>query len=237
MEDKEINAFDKAFGLSLIGINEETLEDLGEIGIDSLLENDSLIEQIPILKVGVSACKTAVGIRDRILFQKTINFIKEFNNGTISKSNLENHRKKINDDKKLYKEYSYVIRLIDLVSDKFHAEMLAKFYRSYILEEINWDQFCELSEANRRMFVSDCKLLKRIGYIKREKTIADDEESSVNRLYSLGLIIDERSHSHINQLTYTIVGEDGNEEERTPREEDAVILTKLGKLFCKYLDI
>ena len=132
----------------------------------------------------------------------------------------------------MYEEYEYVIRLIDLASDKFHAEMLAKFYRAYILEEINWNQFIELSEANRQMFSFDCKFLKRVGYFKREKTIAEDEESSVNRLYSLGLVIDERSHSNNKQLTYSVIGE-----EEMFCKQDAVVLTKLGNLFCKYLDI
>lgn len=199
-----------------------------------LFEDGSIIKRYPILGLAFSICKTTVGIRDRLLYTNVIEFIEEFNKGTISKADLEKHKKNVNDDRKIKKEYEFVLRYIDLCTSKSHAAILARIYRSYVLEEISWDQFCELSEVNGRLFVSDGELLKQIGFLNRLTAVSEDDESRINRLYSLGLIIDKRLHSNTGFLYEFSNGETYN---NMDDEENAIVLTKLGKLYCKYLDV
>ena len=49
--------------------------------------------------------------------------------------------------------------LLDKTIDTDKAEDLASFYKAYIKNDIFWDDFCELSEALNRMFISDRILL------------------------------------------------------------------------------
>ena len=56
-----------------------------------------------------------------------------------------------------------VIILLNSNIDIKKSELLAKFYRAYVNEEINWATFCELSDITSRLFISDLQLLYEIN--------------------------------------------------------------------------
>lgn len=71
--------------------------------------------------------------------------------------------------------------------ENIQSQVLGRFYSAYVKGAISWDKFCELSEANRRMFVNDYHILceaARNGGIN----INDRELYQVERLISLGLL-------------------------------------------------
>lgn len=61
----------------------ELVAEYAEIGIDSLRESDAL-KDIPIVSTLAAICKVGYNIRECNLIKQTLDFIMEFNAGTIS---------------------------------------------------------------------------------------------------------------------------------------------------------
>lgn len=161
--------------------------DVLEVGLDSLLE-DGLLKDLPIVGLLVGISKTAQNIYDRNLLKQTLIFIKEFNAKTIPRDKLESHRNKLLDDpKSAEKELGRVIVLLNANVDVEKSSLMGRFYKAYVLEQITWECFCELSDVVNRMFISDLGLLYRIndGSIKDTMSCA---EYRADRLISLGLV-------------------------------------------------
>jgi hypothetical protein len=67
-------------------------------------------------------------------------------------------------------------------------------YLAYVKEEITWTKFCELSEANRRMFISDYDVLLRLSRNRAGEQILDNKNKyMVGRLIGLGLLVEKES--------------------------------------------
>lgn len=80
------------------------------------------------------------------------------------------------------------------------SEILARFYRAYVEQQINWDTFCELSEVTSRMFVSDIKLL----FAVYNKHVSDTSQCPVyqaDRLIALGLLNSAMKSMSIGSVT------------------------------------
>lgn len=87
--------------------------DLGELGIDQLLDNE-VIKDVPIVGVFVKVSKAVVAIRDRYLLKKLIIFIMSINDGSISQVKIDDHRRRLeNEPKKLYKELESIMIIVD----------------------------------------------------------------------------------------------------------------------------
>lgn len=71
--------------------------------------------------------------------------------------------------------------------EEIQSKILGSFYLTYIKGAISWEKFCELSEANQRMFVNDYAILhEAINY--GGIAINKRELYQVDRLVSLGLL-------------------------------------------------
>ena len=161
--------------------------DVAELGIDSLLD-DGIFKGIPIVSLLVGVGKTAQNIHDRNLLKQTIKFINTFNEKSIPYPKLEKHRKKLKDKPQFAEEeLGRVIILLNSNVDLKKSELLAKFYSSYVNEEIDWEMFCELSEVTSRLFISDLQIL----YAVHQKKISDTSQCSsykAERLIAIGLL-------------------------------------------------
>ena len=78
--------------------SKNSLIDLGELGIDSLLD-EGILKDIPIFNLLIGVKNTAQNIHDRNLLRQTLQFIQEFNNGTIDEEKLAKYKEKINEKK------------------------------------------------------------------------------------------------------------------------------------------
>lgn len=67
------------------------------------------------------------------------------------------------------------------------SEILARFFRAYVEEQIDWDTFCELADVTSRMFVSDIKLLFAV-YNKQISNTPQCRGYQAERLIALGLL-------------------------------------------------
>lgn len=179
-----MDKFAKEFGNSLIVNVEDDIKDYLEMGIDSFIENETL-KEIPIVSSIVSGLKVAKNIYDRNLLKRTLEFIEELNNGTIERDKLIAYKSTIeNNSKKCEEELGRVLIYLNNFIDKEKSVMLAKFFKSYIKEEITWSEFGEYAELINRLFVQDISLIKglEIG------TMLPADYHRIERLNSLGII-------------------------------------------------
>lgn len=194
------------FKESLFENSEELVGDYTELGIDSFI-NDGVLKDIPIVKTIVSVLKIGKNVHDRNLLKQSLNFIKEFNNGNIDEEKLQNYKIEIEKNtKKCEKELERVLLLLNNFIDVQKSIILAKLFRAYINEQINWNEFCEFSEIINRLFIQDIQILKGIKDKNIDIMSNREDEFRIERLYSLGLIglsfnpvtYDDLKNGHIN---------------------------------------
>jgi len=147
------------------------------------------LRELPIVSTIITGLKVAKNIYDRNLLRQTLTFIEELNNGTVSKDKLIAHRSTIeNNPKKCEEELGRVLIYLNSFIDKEKSMMLARLYKSYVAEEINWNEFCEYSEIINRLFIQDIRLLKDIYENKINDIENVNETYRLDRLTSIGLI-------------------------------------------------
>lgn len=215
--DKIIPAFEITLLDSTLS---DACADISEIGIDSLLD-EGIFKSIPIVNVLIGTAKTAQNIHDRNLLRQTIKFINTFNAGTINQKKLNKYREKItNDSRKSEEELGRVIILLNNNIDIKKSELLAKFYKAYVSESINWEQFCELSDVTSRLFISDLPLLFKV-YTNEVHDTSHCITYQAERLISIGLL-----SSAVQSMTIS-----SNNRSNT---EKYIQINDLSKMFCKF---
>lgn len=208
-----------SFEISLFEPTFSNAIDYIELGIDSIIDNET-IKGIPIVSTVVGIGKTVYNIRERILLKNMLTFIKEFNKGQIEQEKLEKYRKSIDEDKvKAEKELGRVLVILDKTIDDIKTKMLANSFRAYVFGQIDWEQFCEVTEAINRLFISDIALLYKIegGQVTDTKHCAIYQ---ADRLISLGLVN--------NAMKSMIISNNSNS-----RTERYLSINEFGKMFCK----
>ena len=176
-----------SFRESLFDGAADSIIELGELGIDSILD-DGLFKELPIVNFLIGVKNTAQNIHDRNLIKETLQFIKEFNSGTINKEKLQEYKEKIeNDSKKAEKELGRVVIILNSTIEVEKSKMIANLFRNYINQNINWEEFCEFSEIVRMLFLNDIIYLRRI-YTGQMKDTTNCVLYPIDRLTSLGLI-------------------------------------------------
>jgi hypothetical protein len=205
--------------------------DFSEMGIDAAINNDILAE-VPIAKSIVAFCKTGAAIRDRNLLKQTLKFIDEFRKNTISSEKVEAYKRKMDNSKFAEKELSRVIYLLDCNIDTIKSGVLARMYASYIDGNINWSVFCELSDLNSRVFITDYKALVAMDE-------CDIDHYIVERLIGYGLMMEIESPSKVSTINDIFSGMRNKKDPNIAfdlNREPCVIMTEFGKLVRSFLD-
>lgn len=181
--DKIIPAFETTlFDPTLSGACVE----MTELGIDSLLD-DGVFKGIPICNLLIGVGKTAQNIHDRNLLKQTIKFINTFNEKSVRPEKIQKYRKRINENPHFAEEeLGRIVILLNSNVEIKKSGLLAKFYRAYINEEIDWNTFCELSDITSRLFISDLQLLYSV-YRKEVSDTSQCPTYKADRLIALGL--------------------------------------------------
>lgn len=213
--DKIIPAFETTLFDSTLS---DACVDMAEMGIDSLLD-DGVFKGIPVVSLLIGVGKTAQNIHDRNLLKQTIKFINTFNAKSISSAKIEKYRQRLKDNPQFAEEeLGRVVILLNSNVELKKSELLAKFYRSYVNEEIDWSLFCELSDITSRLFISDLQLL----YNVYRGQISDTSQCPVykaDRLIALGLLDSAMKSMSIGSAT-------GSHTQRY------IQANNLGKLYC-----
>lgn len=204
--------------------------DFAEIGLDNLLSDitdSEILQEIPIIKTIYSVCKVGLAIQEKHLLKKTLVFIKEFNSKQIKPKKLEKYKKKINEQPHyVEEELGRVLILLNKILDDSKAVILAKLYRNFIEEEIDWEQFCEFTDITERIFLSDIKVLLH-GYKHKGVDLGDFPNYHLDRLISIGLF-----ENH-NRLGGNIVFSSGDSSVDQDVNKD-VDVTEIGVIYSKY---
>lgn len=191
------------FNDSLVIDSSDIVGDYLELGIDSILENDSL-KEIPIIKTFISVRKITKSIRERNLIKNLAIFINELNSGKINKEKLSRHREELRKNpKKAEKELGRILIILEQTIDNIKSSILGRLYKSYINQEIDWDIFIEFSEITNRLFMFDINILK-VMWSQAYNTYIEqkDDNFRIERMYSLGIIgnifpsMNETKHLH-----------------------------------------
>ncbi len=195
--------------------------DIAELGIDSVLD-DGIFKSLPIASVLIGLGKTAQNIHDRNLLKQSAQFINTFNTKTISQTVLNKHRNKLNNNPKFAEEeLGRVVILLNSNVETKKSELLGKFYRAYVLEEINWELFCEFAEITSKLFVSDLKLLLDIfsGVVTNTTQC---QGYKAERLISLGLLDSAPKSISIGNIGSSM-------------SQNYIRVNELGKQFCEII--
>ncbi len=195
-----------------------------EIGIDEVLENN-VLQEIPVMNTISTAYKIGLNIRERNLAKQTLAFLRSFNNGSISQEQLDAHREELESNPdKLEQELSRIIIILDEHIETMQSQILGTFYLSYVKSAISWDKFRELSEANRKMFFCDYKILREAALNDGLMT-TDCKLYQVDRLISLGLLNNNnRLDGSVSVIPVT-----------ASKHSKDILLTSFGKTFYQHL--
>lgn len=183
--DKDNTPPENDLGLSMIDtIRSSQLsnvaEDLAEVGLDALI-NDSTFRDIPIIGSIVGVTKAIASIKDKILARKIYSFLVELKKIPANKrkkflDNMENNpdfKRKVGEN---------LIMLLDRLDDLDKPALVAKIFKAYVQNDINYHQFLRFESVIDRVLIKDLQnLLKEIS----------NQSSAVNAfaeyLYPLGL--------------------------------------------------
>ncbi len=174
------------FQETLFKDNKDIFENIVEFGIDSVLE-EGLLKDIPIVGFFVGAKNAFQNLQDRNLLNQTLQFIKEFNLKKIDAKKIEKYKNKISNSKQAEKELGRVLIILNSIIDIEKSKMLAKVFRYYVDEKINWDEFCEFSEIIKNIYLNDINYFEKI-YFGKIKSTVNYPLYPFDRLVSLGLI-------------------------------------------------
>lgn len=203
----------------------ELAADYVEIGIDAVLDS-GVLKEIPIVKTISSICKVGYNLHERNLIKQTLSFIDGFNSGNLSQEKVEEYRKELESNpSKAEKELGRVLIILGNHIENIQSNVLGGFYSAYVKGAISWRKFCELSEANRRMFVSDYMIL---GEAARNEgiNIENRELYQVDRLISLGLL---QNQNRLGGAMWVKVLEPAGQ---TGKD---VMVTSFGKMFYQHM--
>lgn len=161
--------------------------DLLELGIDSIIDNPFL-ESLPIARIMLGAGKSVLNISERHFLKQTYYFLLAFNTGDIDKKAYEEYKGRINrDPKKGEEELGRVMIILNRSIERKKAEILGRLFQAYVCRRIDWDEFCDFSDALDRLFISDIPLLKKVV---QEDIVNPEEKESYkgDRLSAMGLV-------------------------------------------------
>ena len=176
------------FNDSLVIHSSDIVGDYLELGIDSILKNDSL-KEIPIIKTFISVGKITKNIRERNLIKNLAIFLNELNSGSIDKEKLNKHKEELKQDrKKAEKELGRVLIILEQTIDNIKSSILGKLYKAYINQEIDWNLFIEFSEITNRLYVNDLNVLLLVFKNELSETSNRSDLYKIERLNSLGII-------------------------------------------------
>ena len=163
----------------------EIIKDISEVGIDSFL-NDGILKDIPLVNSVFAFYHMGKSIYAHHMFRQLIAFLKEVDAGSIPEAKRIEHAAQMEQNpEKAQKELYLVLDTIDRSNEEEKASCFGKLYRAFVMAEIGWGQFTELTEVLTRMFIHDLPILRQLktGPIVNE----DNGMYQCQRLQAIGL--------------------------------------------------
>lgn len=206
------------FGDHTVDFTKDTLQ----LGIDSFV--DEPLKRVPFASFIINSAKLCYNVHDRNLLNQAFTFVKEFYGEAIEPEKLQKYKDSIEEDsKKAEEELGRVLIILNRTIDFEKTIILAKLYRAYINEKIEWDEFVELSEVNERLFVNDISIVLEI--YKNGISVDKGKIDNLARIVLTGLLKNDGRFDSDSNVNDVIVSD----------QIDAVKLTALGNKFCSLI--
>ncbi|GAB3529215.1 hypothetical protein GCM10027443_08090 [Pontibacter brevis] len=164
-------------------------KDLGEIGLDKLLE-DGLFKDIPIIGTGISVVNLINSVSDKILLTKIIHFISEL--GLKNQEEVTEFKEKYLKDKDYSKIGSKILLVLERADSLTKIRWLAKSLRLFVCREISKDEFLRISSIINTAYVED--VIQIIIFDKREEITSHNDLIDtyiLDHLFSVGLLANQ----------------------------------------------
>ena len=184
--DKLVPAFKESiFNESLA----DTMTDLAEIGIDSIL-SEGLLKELPIFSILIGSVRTVRSLQERNMLRNTAIFLDTINSKKINSEKLNQYKTKLQDEKVAEKELGRVLILLSQYVDNIKSRMLGVVFWKYVNGEYTWNKFCELSDIVSRLFIDDLAYLDEVAKSpeKKKQYHIYGIPYNIKRLESLGLL-------------------------------------------------
>ncbi|MED4060249.1 hypothetical protein [Priestia megaterium] len=116
--------------------------DYSSLLIDNFVKDNSILEEIPLLKTIVAGTNIGLAIKERFFVKKFLNFLTEFHNGDLNERDLTEFKWKM-DSKPNYKDkvIETLVIMIDRHSIVNQSKIMANLFISHIKEDIDWNRF------------------------------------------------------------------------------------------------
>jgi hypothetical protein len=129
--------------------------DYGELSIDSTLP-EGLVQEVPIVKTLYSLLKFGANVRDHLFLKKILTFMRGIE-GVDPKQRRKMIRHIDGSHKYEIKVGEKLLYIIDSCDDHEVSAQIAKLFRAFLEEEIDYDSFLDASSIIRRITPSDLK--------------------------------------------------------------------------------
>jgi hypothetical protein len=131
--------------------------DLGEFEFGALLD-ESVLQEIPIIKSVIACRKTWTAIHDQLFLRKVVKFLVTRPNFTKEEQEAF-VREHLSDSKKVKKLGDVIVLILDKFDDFEKPEMLAKVFAAHVRGKIPFENFRRLASAIDIGFIEDLKVL------------------------------------------------------------------------------
>lgn len=154
--------------------------DLGEIALDSLLE-DGILKEIPVFGSIVKVAKLGANLSDFLLYKKVYKFLFQIKEIPLDQ------RKKFYSDIITSNEYNKnigeaLLFILDKLDDIQKPEIIGKLFAATLIGKLSYKDFLRLSYIIGRIFIPDIYELRNL------RTGMSVENESKSNLYNLGLM-------------------------------------------------
>jgi len=185
--NKSVNASLKSNSLH------EILKEIGEIGIDNLLD-DGLLKDIPVISTMIGFAKTGLNFQNKILAKKLINFLIEIDK-VPAKDRNQFITKIDNDTNYETKVGETIVMILDKANSFEKSRLHAKLLKASIDEIITYPEFLKLSNIINRAYIRTLYKLIEIQSNNHVDNSIYEELFNLN-LVSLNLVGNVDNHSN-----------------------------------------
>lgn len=170
--------------------------------------------QIPIISTVSTLYKTGHSLTSAFNLRKMAVFINNSNNST-SDDERNKYLKDYEQNKRKYDEQiSYLIMILERYTNLRKAKFLSKIYLAFLRNKITWIEVCKYGETIDRFLPGDYDMLKKSA---EYSTLYDRETDTIQRLISLGLVIEEIRKSNVKHKEGTVIIDDPEDMEKKER--------------------
>ncbi|WP_195337130.1 hypothetical protein [Paraclostridium bifermentans] len=142
-------------GKSILCNTEDIAKEYSELALDYFFD-EGVLKNIPVVGSISSIIKTGYGIRDALFYKKLATFL--YNMNDIPKENREKFNDKaLKDDKDFSEKLIYTL---DRIDENKKVEYLAKLYKGYSNDTLNYTEFRKCCIALTQLYIGDLDYLK-----------------------------------------------------------------------------